>query len=119
MTKGVLNAPGINDVDVLEEERLGKSLVFDAFGFLPTLMAIFRLDKEDEQGEGENMVAEALNNLLAWIWGDAVLLLNNEVVVALRKDGVLTLNTSSSFWVPRRFARISFPYERKPLPPFS
>lgn len=112
-------APGINCVSAIRENSLGQSLIKEAFDFVPTLAINFQLDKFDQTELGMDLMLEAVQSILEQLSGDAVLLHNNEDVIAIRKDGRLVINSDSDFWSPSRLKRLRLPYERQPVPPMT
>jgi hypothetical protein len=107
--RGGFSGPGINDADVLNQSDVGASTMLETHGFKPTVAVLMHVDKFNVE-VGERTVADVLDFILTFVPDDAALVYNHELVLAVRKDKVLTLSETSDFWTPSHLQRIKMPY---------
>lgn len=100
---------GINDWSILEPSQVGKSIIFDALHFTPTVEISAHIDKFDPD-VGEDNIARLMDFVLRSVEGDAALLYNWEVPLAVRKNHQVVLNKNSDFWTKERLQSISAPF---------
>jgi hypothetical protein len=76
---------------------------------------MFRLKKDEQIMRGEESLAVAVDAFLRHSSSDLVLLLNNETVIALKREKRLSLNSKSSFWRLDLRGLITLSYDFVPL----
>lgn len=74
------------------EDEIDAALIYDSFGFRPTVNVRFRLLDKSSPLNGDESVIKSVISILAATEGDAVLLFNSEEVILQRIGGRLTLN---------------------------
>jgi hypothetical protein len=101
-------APGLK-VFIGQPRRLGIEMIEEEFEFTPTAHVSFRWDKETDIVEVHTRLLQECRALLEGNTDDAVLLLNGEVVILLRRNGRLVLNRVEGFWADEDLAVIPSP----------
>jgi hypothetical protein len=94
------------EIEMIEEE----------FGFTPTVCISFHRDNETDPVTVRTNLLRGCIALLEGNNDDAVLLLNGEVVILLRRNGRLVLNTVEGFWTDAELAVIPTPIEFESIP---
>jgi hypothetical protein len=100
---GQLSPP---EIEMIEEE----------FQFTPTAVVTFFRDKETDPVTVRTNLLRGCVALLEGNTDDAVLLLNGEVVILLRRNGRLALNKIEGFWTEAELAVIPAPIEFESIP---
>jgi hypothetical protein len=91
-------------------------MIEEEFGFTPTVCISFRRDNETDPVTVRTNLLRGCIALLEGNNDDAVLLLNGEVVILLRRNGRLVLNTVEGFWTDAELAVIPTPIEFESIP---
>lgn len=81
-------------------------------GINPTVLVVFRLDKDNRIADQQDDVIRLTTGLLSRIPGDAVLHYQLETIWLLRRSGELTINERDDIWPPHRLALLDQPVRR-------
>lgn len=92
----------------------GATAVSD-LGVHPTAVVWWRLFSDHEPGPQMDHVVGVVGSLLARTAGDAVLTMNYDVVLLLRRDGELTVHDDDAYWPAECQALLPEPVQRAPL----
>jgi hypothetical protein len=91
-----------------------REVVADTFGFVATITVAFRPGHADPHHVQEDDVVRLVAALLDQVPGDAVLYRDSDGAVwLLRRNGELSVHTSSEIWTPGRLALLTPPYRRE------
>ncbi len=88
------------------------NVVITDLGFIPTVLVVFRLSKENGATPQQDDMIRLVSGLLDRVPGDAVLHLDYEHIWLLRRGGDLSLSERSDIWPPHRLAALSQRYRR-------
>ena len=86
--------------------------VITDLGFIPTVLVVFRLSKENGATPQQDDMLRLVSGLLDRVSGDAVLHLDYEHIWLLRHGGDLSLNERDDLGTPHRLAALSQRYRR-------
>lgn len=86
--------------------------VITDLGFTPTVLAVFRLGKENGATPQQDDMIRMVSGLLDRVPGDAVLHLDYEHIWLLRRGGDLSLSEQDDIWPPQRLTALSQRYRR-------
>lgn len=109
----------------LEDDDDDRSMIEEAFGFIPTLSVWFRFTYSEDYGKSINTIFQVTMKLLSQeVSGDAVLLSNGEDIILQRLKGQLLLNDESKLvingksqpWITLFLSEITLPYQLRSLP---
>ena len=109
----------------LEDDDDGRSMIEEAFGFIPTLSVWFRFTYPEDYGKSINTIFQVTMKLLSQeVSGDAILLSNGEDIILQRLKGQLLLNDESKLvingksqpWIRLFLSEITLPYQLRSLP---
>jgi len=98
-------------VDIGQPNPVEIEIIEEDFGFTPTASVIFWRDNETDPVTVRTSLLRGCVALLEGSTDDAVLLLNGEVVILLRRNGSLVLNRLEGFWTDAELAVIPPPFE--------
>jgi hypothetical protein len=102
-------------ITATESRALTRSLMEEAFHFIPTLRVGFRFVNNADQDRVSRIMFEATTLLLEQAQ-DAVLLFNGEIIILQRLGGQLTFNSDHSIWDEDWLrSRLIPPFEWRPL----
>lgn len=94
------------------QDEVNQTIMYEDYGFRPTLNIVFYLHPSDGYEEGKNTIACATAALLRHMSGDATLLYNGEVPVLQRLHGELTVKEGWGDWVTVHLDKAGIPFER-------
>jgi hypothetical protein len=99
-----------------ETRALTRSIIEEAFHFVPTLRVGFRFVNNTDHDRAGQIMLQATMLLLEHAQ-DAVLLFNGEIIVLHRLGGKLVFNSEHEIWDDDWLkSRLTLPFERRPLP---
>lgn len=87
----------------------------EALNLIPTIRANFRRRKSLRGDEGEVDMLTATFDWLKSFPDNCALLFNGELVLFVRKDGQLSINSNTDFWNPEFRGMINLPYREEPF----
>jgi len=95
-------------------------IVEDAFGFRPTVEVDLELARMSAPGFNEGALnrVRVVDWLLNNVEGDALLLVNPDLPVLLRRNGKIWLREDRRFWSEAHLSLLTVPYGWKKLPEF-
>jgi|GEM_PF-6933180 len=113
------------EIYVSKTSSLKRDILEESLNISPDVNIRFDMYSIDTEVDAEidhhhqKRKAAFLQTAIKWLehqQGDAALLFNGEIVIFLRKDGQLILNSAIDFWKPYYLNMLSLPYESNSFP---
>jgi hypothetical protein len=98
-------------INIGPEEGLGQTIIYESFGFRPTISVVFGLHAS-ELSQGESQTGKSVAALLQEVPGSAVLLYNNEEWILQRADKKILARDNWSEWITSELDSKGIPYEK-------
>jgi hypothetical protein len=85
---------------LMMEDELGRELISERYGFIPTIHARIRMDPFKVE-LGVQKLVDVVGTLLTALPGNLVVLENDELPLLLRKEGSITIDQRDPYWESR------------------